>query len=203
MENLESKATIFAMGGMNIGNAIAMLDASESISTIIPKPGATGGTGKNLLTRSLKRIFIITMVTMCVLIILPFLIIISALFIVSMIGPLLLDPERIGLRKGRFKSFKPIITVDLGEETRESVHPNETISPVLQLEVEQFEEWQLKKLLDKPALISTWQILPDGNEVKMHHWMKMKIKYIDNRSPKCDAMLFIKTFQTVLPAISN
>jgi hypothetical protein len=41
MENLKSKATIFAVS-LNIENAIAMLNASESIRTIITRPGATG-----------------------------------------------------------------------------------------------------------------------------------------------------------------
>jgi hypothetical protein len=108
-----------------------------------------------------------------------------ALFIVAMIGPAFADLKRIDVRKGRFNIFRQLNTVHNTEETGEKcVHPNEAISMALPVDVEQFEQWQLKKLFDKPALISTWQILPDENEVNLHNWMKMKIKYINNNSSK-------------------
>ncbi len=70
--------------------------------------------------------------------------------------------------------------------------------PPLQSEVEQYEEWQLKRLSVKPGLTCTWQIVPNRNDVKFEKWMKMDIQYIENWSLKSDFDLFIKTFKTVL-----
>ena len=74
--------------------------------------------------------------------------------------------------------------------------------PPLPGEVEQFESWHLKKLAVKPGLTCTWQIVPNRNEVKFDHWMKMDIQYIENWSLKNDFDLFMKTFQTVISAKS-
>lgn len=70
--------------------------------------------------------------------------------------------------------------------------------PPLQSEVEQYEEWQLKRLSVKPGLTCTWQIVPNRNEVKFEKWMRMDIQYIENWSLKSDLDLFLKTFKTVL-----
>jgi exopolysaccharide biosynthesis polyprenyl glycosylphosphotransferase len=70
--------------------------------------------------------------------------------------------------------------------------------PPLQSEVDQYEEWQLKRLAVKPGLTCTWQIVPNRNEVKFDNWVQMDIQYIDNWSLKADVALFFKTFKTVL-----
>lgn len=70
--------------------------------------------------------------------------------------------------------------------------------PPLQSEVEQYEEWQLKRLSVKPGLTCTWQIVPNRNDVKFEKWMKMDIQYIENWSLRSDVELFFKTFKTVL-----
>jgi exopolysaccharide biosynthesis polyprenyl glycosylphosphotransferase len=70
--------------------------------------------------------------------------------------------------------------------------------PPLPSEVEQYEEWQLKRLSVKPGLTCTWQIVPNRNDVKFEKWMKMDIYYIENWSLKSDIELFFKTFKTVL-----
>lgn len=70
--------------------------------------------------------------------------------------------------------------------------------PPLPSEVEQYEEWQLKRLAVKPGLTCTWQIIPNRNEVKFEKWMKMDIHYIENWSLRSDIELFFKTFKTVL-----
>lgn len=70
--------------------------------------------------------------------------------------------------------------------------------PPLQSEVEQYEEWQLKRLSVKPGLTCTWQIIPNRNDVKFEKWMKMDIQYIENWSLKSDVELFFKTFKTIL-----
>ncbi|MBN2485657.1 MAG: sugar transferase [Bacteroidales bacterium] len=70
--------------------------------------------------------------------------------------------------------------------------------PPLPSEVEQYEEWQLKRLSVKPGLTCTWQIVPNRNDVKFEKWMKMDINYIENWSLREDIGLFFKTFKTVL-----
>jgi lipopolysaccharide/colanic/teichoic acid biosynthesis glycosyltransferase len=70
--------------------------------------------------------------------------------------------------------------------------------PPLQTEVEQYEEWQLKRLSVKPGLTCTWQIVPNRNDIQFEKWMRMDIQYIENWSLMADVSLFFKTFKTVL-----
>ena len=72
--------------------------------------------------------------------------------------------------------------------------------PPLQSEVDQYEDWQLKRLSVKPGLTCTWQIIPNRNDVKFEHWVEMDIQYIENWTLKSDVTLFFKTFKTVLLA---
>lgn len=70
--------------------------------------------------------------------------------------------------------------------------------PPIPTEVDQYEEWQLKRLAVKPGLTCTWQIVPNRNDVKFNTWVEMDINYIDNWTLKTDVELFFKTFKTVL-----
>lgn len=70
--------------------------------------------------------------------------------------------------------------------------------PPLQTEVEQYEEWQLKRLSVKPGLTCTWQIVPNRNDIQFEKWMRMDIQYIENWSLMADVGLFFKTFKSVL-----
>lgn len=70
--------------------------------------------------------------------------------------------------------------------------------PPLQKEVRLYKRWQLRRLSVKPGITCSWQIIPDRNNVKFEHWMKLDLAYIDNWSPKLDFMLLLKTIRTVI-----
>lgn len=70
--------------------------------------------------------------------------------------------------------------------------------PPLQSEVRLYKRWQLRRLSVKPGITCSWQIIPDRNNVKFEHWMKLDLAYIDNWSPRLDFMLLLKTIRTVI-----
>ena len=241
MENSESKAAIFAVGGMNIGKAITMLRESNGILTTDIANIETGGVGRKVFVRAAKRISAFILAAVAFLILSPFLVIISAFFVLSMIGPVLFNLERVGLKRGRFfilkfrrsnkktektskvfgnhyESKDPTIKIMnvqeiLNEDSsknkkgademqqffnvymgdRSIMGANTTLSGV----AEKYEYWQIEKLLVEPALLNTWQILPDANEVYLNNWMKIKTKYKDSRSLTSDTHLFLRTFRTM------
>jgi exopolysaccharide biosynthesis polyprenyl glycosylphosphotransferase len=70
--------------------------------------------------------------------------------------------------------------------------------PPLQSETRMYKRWQLRRLSVKPGITCSWQIIPDRNNVKFEHWMKLDLAYIDNWSPRLDFMLLLKTIRTVI-----
>lgn len=70
--------------------------------------------------------------------------------------------------------------------------------PPLASEVEQYEDWQLRRLSVKPGITCTWQIIPNRNDVLFDKWMKLDMEYIDKWSLKSDWQLFFKTIRSVL-----
>ena len=65
--------------------------------------------------------------------------------------------------------------------------------PSLPKEVEQFDEWMLKRLSIKPGLTCYWQVM-GRNNIDFEDWMKLDIKYVANRSLILDLKLIFKTF---------
>lgn len=65
--------------------------------------------------------------------------------------------------------------------------------PSLPNEVKEFESWMLKRLSVKPGLTCYWQVM-GRNSVGFEEWMKLDIKYIDERSFMLDLRLIFKTF---------
>ena len=64
--------------------------------------------------------------------------------------------------------------------------------PSLPKEVAQFEKWMYKRLEVKPGLTCYWQV-SGRNNIDFEDWMKLDIKYVDERSTWIDIKLIFKT----------
>ena len=65
--------------------------------------------------------------------------------------------------------------------------------PSLPKEVEKFDPWMLKRLEVKPGLTCYWQVM-GRNAIDFENWMKLDVKYINERSIWVDIKLICKTF---------
>lgn len=65
--------------------------------------------------------------------------------------------------------------------------------PSLPNEVKEFEDWMLKRLEVKPGLTCYWQVM-GRNNIDFENWMKLDIKYVNERSFWLDIKLIFKTF---------
>ena len=63
----------------------------------------------------------------------------------------------------------------------------------LKSEVEQFEPWMLKRFEVKPGLTCYWQVM-GRNNIDFEEWMKLDIKYVNERNIFIDIKLIFKTF---------
>ncbi|GAA0109159.1 sugar transferase [Clostridium tertium] len=64
--------------------------------------------------------------------------------------------------------------------------------PSLPREVEKFESWMLKRLEVKPGLTCYWQV-SGRNNIDFYEWMKLDLKYVDERDFWLDIKLIFKT----------
>lgn len=64
--------------------------------------------------------------------------------------------------------------------------------PSLPKEVAQFENWMYRRLEVKPGLTCYWQV-SGRNNIDFEDWMKLDIKYVDERSTFIDIKLIFKT----------
>ena len=64
--------------------------------------------------------------------------------------------------------------------------------PSLPKEVENFEGWMLRRLDVKPGLTCYWQV-SGRNNIDFEDWMKLDIKYVEERSFLLDLKLIFKT----------
>lgn len=64
--------------------------------------------------------------------------------------------------------------------------------PSLPKEVAQFEEWMYRRLEVKPGLTCYWQV-SGRNNIDFEDWMKLDIKYVEERSTWVDVKLIFKT----------
>lgn len=74
--------------------------------------------------------------------------------------------------------------------------------PSLQAEVEKFDEWMMKRLEVKPGLTCYWQVCKE-DKCNFINWMKLDIKYVEERSSFVDIKLIIKTIFTVFTINNN
>lgn len=64
--------------------------------------------------------------------------------------------------------------------------------PSLPKEVAKFEPWMMRRLDVKPGLTCYWQV-SGRNNIDFDDWMKLDIKYVQDRSIKLDIKLIFKT----------
>lgn len=65
--------------------------------------------------------------------------------------------------------------------------------PPIPREVEQYDEYQLKRLAVKPGLTCYWQV-GGRNNIDFDDWVNLDIRYIEERSTFIDIKLIFKTF---------
>ncbi|ERK32255.1 sugar transferase [Clostridium intestinale] len=91
------------------------------------------------------------------------------------------------IRKTSIDELPQLINVLKGEMSLVGPRPS------LPKEVEKFESWMLKRLDVKPGLTCYWQVM-GRNNIDFEEWMKLDIKYIDERTTFLDIKLIFKTF---------
>lgn len=64
--------------------------------------------------------------------------------------------------------------------------------PSLPKEVKKFDKWMMRRLEVKPGLTCIWQV-SGRNRIDFEEWMKLDIKYIEERSVILDIKLIFKT----------
>lgn len=65
--------------------------------------------------------------------------------------------------------------------------------PSLPNEVKEFEDWMLKRLEVKPGLTCYWQVM-GRNNIEFEEWMRLDVKYVNERNAWIDIKLIFKTF---------
>ncbi len=65
--------------------------------------------------------------------------------------------------------------------------------PSLPKEVEKFEPWMLKRLEVLPGITCYWQVM-GRNNIEFNEWMKLDIKYVEERNLWLDIKLIFRTF---------
>lgn len=69
--------------------------------------------------------------------------------------------------------------------------------PAVPEEVEQYEDWQRRRLRMRPGLTCIW-VLEGRSHVDFNRWMQLDLKYIDTWSLWLDAKIFLRTIPIVL-----
>lgn len=104
------------------------------------------------------------------------------------------DPRvtRIGrfIRKTSLDELPQFINVLKGDMSLVGPRPN------LPREVKQFDKWMLDKLVVRPGLTCFWQVM-GRNSIGFIEWMKLDIKYVEERNLILDIVLIIKTFRVL------
>ena len=69
--------------------------------------------------------------------------------------------------------------------------------PPIPSEVEQYNQYQIQRLLVKPGLTCIWQV-SGRNTIGFDEWVEMDLQYIENRNLILDLKLIFKTFKVLL-----
>lgn len=69
--------------------------------------------------------------------------------------------------------------------------------PPLPREVEMYNDCQLQRLEVIPGMTCYWQVQPSRNDLSFEEWLEWDLKYIENRGPKTDICILLKTFGAV------
>lgn len=101
------------------------------------------------------------------------------------------DPRitRIGnfIRKTSIDELPQLINILKGEMSLVGPRPS------LPKEVKEFEDWMMQRLAVRPGLTCYWQVL-GRNNIEFEEWMKLDIKYVEERNSLIDIKLILKTF---------
>ncbi len=95
------------------------------------------------------------------------------------------------IRKTSLDELPQLINVLKGEMSLVGPRPS------LPKEVEQFELWMMKRLEVKPGLTCYWQVY-GRNNIGFEDWMKLDIKYVEERNLLVDIKLIFKTVFVLL-----
>ena len=68
--------------------------------------------------------------------------------------------------------------------------------PMLATEIDEFQEWQRRKLSVRPGLTCLWQI-SGRSDTTFREWMELDLEYIDNWSIFLDLKILVKTIPVV------
>lgn len=94
------------------------------------------------------------------------------------------------IRKTSLDELPQLINVLKGDMSLVGPRPN------LPKEVKQFDKWMLDKLVVRPGLTCFWQVM-GRNSIGFIEWMKLDIKYVEERNLVLDIVLIIKTFRVL------
>lgn len=91
------------------------------------------------------------------------------------------------IRKTSIDELPQLFNVLKGEMSLVGPRPN------LPSEVSKFRPWQKEKLKAKPGLTCYWQVM-GRNDIDFDNWMKLDVRYINERNTLLDLKLIFKTF---------
>ena len=91
------------------------------------------------------------------------------------------------IRKTSIDELPQLINVLKGEMSLVGPRPS------LESEVLNFDEWMMKRLQVKPGLTCYWQV-SGRNNIEFKEWMKLDVKYVEERNTFVDIKLIFKTF---------
>jgi len=101
------------------------------------------------------------------------------------------DPRitRVGsfIRKTSIDELPQLVNILKGEMSLVGPRPS------LINEVNEFEDWMLKRLNVKPGLTCYWQV-SGRDDIEFNQWMELDVKYVDERNILIDIKLILKTF---------
>lgn len=94
------------------------------------------------------------------------------------------------IRKTSMDELPQLLNILKGEMTFVGPRPN------LPKEVENFDDWMKIKLIAKPGLTCYWQVM-GRNDVDFEDWMRLDLKYVQDRNTWLDIKLIFKTFKVL------
>ena len=179
-------------------------------------------TTNNITYKFIKRTIDIIGSLFGLIILSPILLIVMVAIKIESRGPVVFAQERVGYKGKRFKMYKFRSMVENAEELKEKLKDQNEMNgpriirktsideipqfvnvlkgdmslvgprPSLLKEVEEFDDWMLRRLDVKPGLTCYWQV-SGRNDIDFEEWMKLDIKYIEEQSILVDIKLILKT----------
>lgn len=94
------------------------------------------------------------------------------------------------IRKTSLDELPQLINVLKGDMSLVGPRPN------LPREVKEFDKWMLDKLVVRPGLTCFWQVM-GRNSIGFIDWMKLDVKYVEERNLRLDILLIFKTIRVL------